>query len=171
MARGIFMKIFKRFAAVLMILAMGALAACANAPRETETAPAEQTAIEADSILCFGGDEGSAKLVQYFAEGKAPEEATFLYDQMGSNPEITVTDPEQIRELYRLLSLVTVAGETDMSVTDCYHYIQFKLAEDLYVHYSFEGSEIWRLEEKSYTIENNNKLFSFMQELTEEYGS
>ena len=121
------------------------------------------------SLLHFNDDDGSAKLVQYFDDGNVPEEAAFLYDQMGSNPEITITDPEKIQELYQLLSMVTVTGVTNESITDCYHFVQFKLADDLYIHYSFEGSEIWCYGEHSYSIENSKKLFDFMNELTEEY--
>ena len=166
------MKILKRFIAVLLVMMMGTLTACTQpaAESETDTEPAEQIIVEsADSILYFNDDEGLAELVQYFKDGNVPEEATFLYDQMGSNPEVTITDPEKIRELYQLLSMVTVAGETNESITDCYHYIQFKLADDLYIRFSFEGSEIWCYEKQNYSIENSKKLFSFMQKLTAEY--
>ena len=167
------MKIFKRFIPpALMVLIIGLLTSCGSTGPEAgeNQEPSVKIVIEnEESILYFNDDEGTAKLIQCFESGSVPEEATFLYDQMGSNPEITITDPEKIRELYRLLSVVTVTGETDESVTDCYHYVQFKLAEDCYIHYSFEGSEIWCYEKHSYSIENSNKLFSYMCELTEEY--
>ena len=170
--KGAFMRNFKQFITVLTILAIGLLTACGNPAEEPEaaTVSTEPVKIEtAESILYFNDDEGSAKLVQYFEDGNVPEEATFLYDQMGSNPEITITDPETIRELYRLLSMVTVSGETNESITDCYHYVQFKLAEDCYIRYSFEGSEIWCYGKQNYSIENSGKLFKFMGNLTREY--
>ena len=167
------MKLSKQFIFVLMVLTIGLLTACKNTSPKVEENP-ESTAqiiseVAEKSLLCFNDDEGSAKLIQYFESGNVPEEATFLYDQMGSNPEITITDPEKIQELYQLLKSVTVIGETNESITDCYHYIQFKLAEDCYVHYSFEGSDIWCYGEQNYSIDNSKKLFAFMNELTDEY--
>ena len=167
------MKLYKQFIFVMMVLTIGLLTACKNTAPKVEENP-EPTAqiiseVAEKSLLCFNDDEGSAKLIQYFENGNVPEEATFLYDQMGSNPEITITDPEKIQELYQLLKSVTVIGETNESITDCYHYIQFKLAKDCYIHYSFEGSEIFCCGEQNYSIDNSKKLFAFMNELTDEY--
>lgn len=167
------MKLSKQFIFVLMVLTVGLLTACDNTAPKVEANPEPTAQIISESaeksFLYFNDDEGSAKLIQYFENGNVPEEATFLYDQMGSNPEITITDPEKIQELYQLLKSVTVIGETNESITDYYHYIQFKLAEDCYVHYSFEGSEIWCCGEQNYSIDNSKKLFAFMNELTDEY--
>ena len=76
-----------------------------------------------DGIL----SNGSAELIQYFKNGNVPEEANALYDQMGSNPEITITDAETIKELYKYLGMVKVDGETNESITDCYHYVHGSL--------------------------------------------
>ena len=118
------------------------------------------------SILHFNDDEGSAKLIKAFEDGNIPSEVSFMYDQMGSNPEITVKDPDTIKALYNALSKVTVGGKTFMSVTDCYHYIQFKLAEDEYVLYRFEGTDIWSYNKKNYNISNSKALFNMMYDLT-----
>lgn len=161
------MKYKNLFILILLLFTTALLSACGQAePEPTAVVTTEKTG---NSILKYNEDEGSATLLQFFKDGNVPEEATFLYDQMGSNPEITITDPEQIRELYELLSMVTVVGKTNESITDCYHYVQFKLAEDCYIHYSFEGSEIWCYGQQNYAIENSKKLFAFMNELTEEY--
>ena len=167
------MRFSKLFIPVLMVLTMGLFTACDNTATEVETNPEPTAQIisetQGKSLLYFNDDEGSAKLIQYFEDGNVPEEAIFLYDQMGSNPEITITDPEKIQELYQLLRMVTVIEETNESITDCYHYIQFKLADDCYIHYSFEGSEIWCYGEQNYSIDNSKKLFAFMSGLTDEY--
>lgn len=167
------MKLSKQFIFVLMVLTIGLLTACDNTALKIEEI-LEPTAhiiseVAEKSLLYFNDDEGSAKLIQYFESGNVPEEVIFLYDQMGSNPEITLNDPNRIQELYHLLKSVTVIGETNESITDCYHYIQFKLAEDCYVHYSFEGSDIWCYGGQNYSIDNSKKLFAFMNELTDEY--
>lgn len=124
--------------------------------------------IPADSILTYNGDEGSAKLIACFESGNMPEEVSFLYDQMGANPEITTRDADTIRDVYDLLKKVEVTGETQMSITDSYHHIRFKLAEDLSVFYSFEGSDIWCCGGKNYSLSNSRELFAAMQKLTNE---
>lgn len=148
---------------VLLVVMSCLLIACGKTEPEAEAAAA------AESILLFQEDEGSAELTAYFKDGKIPEEVNILYDQMGSNPDITITDADTIQELYRLLSKVEVTGKSEMSITDCYHHIQFKLADDLYIYYSFEGSEIWCYRGQNYNIRNSTRLFRYMQELTEEY--
>lgn len=152
-----------KFLAVLLALLAVLLAACGKTETKVETTEAAQ------SILLFQEDAGSAELIAFFEEGKVPEEANILYDQMGSNPDITITDAETIQELYRLLSKVEVTGKSDTSITDCYHHVQFKLGENRYIYYSFEGSEIWCYGGENYAIQNSGKLFRYMQELTEEY--
>ena len=124
--------------------------------------------IPANSILAYNSDEGSAKLIAFFESGNVPEEVNFLYDQMGANPEITIHDAAVIQNLYDLLKSVEVTGETQMSITDCYHYIQFKLADDLSILYRFEGSEIWCCGDKNYSLTNSRELFNAMQKLTGE---
>ena len=78
-------------------------------------------------IFIYILSNGSAELIQYFKNGNVPEEANALYDQMGSNPEITITDAETIKELYKYLGMVKVDGETNESITDCYHYVHGSL--------------------------------------------
>ena len=158
------------FVCVLLVLALCLLTACGSkdASAKSDPSAAAQTATAGTSLLRYNEDEGSMKLIQAFEEGNIPEEVVFRYDQMGANPEITVTDPETIQELYRLLGAVTVTGVTNESITDCYHFIQFKLADDLYISYSFEGEDIWCYGKTNYAIENSKKLFNYMLNLTEE---
>ena len=50
-----------------------------------------------------------------------------------------------------------------------YHHVQFKLADDDYIYYSFEGSEIWCCGTKRCSINDNANLFGYMRDLTDEY--
>ena len=162
------MKYCKHLILMLLVLMMGLLAACGQSEPKEETGSGS-SGIPADSILFYNDDEGSAELIQYFAEGNVPEEANILYDQMGSNPDITITDADTIKELFDRLSKVEVVRETNESITDCYHHVQFKLADDHYIYYSFEGSEIWCCGTKRCSINDNANLFGYMEDLTYEY--
>lgn len=190
----VYVKYCKYFLLSLLIIMIGSLTACgqqktASEPQsepvpesgpvsesssasETEPAPDSKTTnastFPINSILYFNDDKGSAELIQYFEDGNVPKEANALYDQEGGNPEITITDAETIKELYKYLGMIKVDGETDMGLTDGYHHVQFKLADDHYIYYSFEGTDIWRYGGKNYSISNSNKLFGLIKELTAE---
>ena len=162
------MKYCKHLILMLLVLMMGLFAACGQSEPKEETGSGS-LGIPADSILLYNDDEGSAELIEYFAEGNVPEEANILYDQMGSNPDITITDADTIKELFDRLSKVEVVRETNESITDCYHHVQFKLGDDDYIYYSFEGSEIWCSGTKRCSINDNADLFGYMRDLTDEY--
>ena len=162
------MKYCKHLILMSLVLMMGLFAACGQSEPKEET-ESGSLGIPADSILFYNDDEGSAELIEYFEEGNVPEEANILYDQMGSNPDITITDPDTIKELFDRLSKVEVVRETNESITDCYHHVQFKLADDDYIYYSFEGSEIWCCGTKRCSINDNANLFGYMEDLTYEY--
>lgn len=172
----VYVKYCKYFLLSLLVMVTGSLAACGQQKTESEPEPESEskttntTVFPVNSILYFNDDEGSAELIQYFQNGNVPEEANVLYDQMGSNPEITITDAETIKELYKYLGMVKVDGETNESITDCYHYVEFKLADDHYIYYSFEGENIWSYGGKNYNISNSGKLFDLIKELTDEYA-
>ena len=169
-------KYFKYLFLGLLVMMTGLLAACGQKKTgtepesETESKTTNDKEFSGESILYFNDDEGSAELIQYFADGNVPEEANALYDQMGGNPGITITDAETIKELYKYLGMVKVEGETNESITDCYHYVEFKLADDNYIYYSFEGENIWSYGGKNYSISNSGKLFDLIKELTDEYA-
>ena len=172
----VYVKYCKYFLLSLLVMVTGSLAACGQQKTESEPEPESEskttntTVFPVNSILYFNDDEGSAELIQYFQDGNVPEEANVLYDQMGSNPEITITDAETIKELYKYLGMVKVDGETNESITDCYHYVEFKLADDHYIYYSFEGENLWSYGGKNYSISNSGKLFDLIKELTDEYA-
>lgn len=172
----------------LLVMMTGSLAACGQKETTPESEPGSASVSEPvsasepasasnitnastfpiNSILYFNDDKGSAELIQYFEDRNVPEEVNALYDQEGGNPEITITDAETIKELYKYLGMVKVDGETDMGLTDGYHHVQFKLADDRYIYYSFEGTDIWRYGGKNYSISNSDKLFGLIKELTAE---
>ncbi len=87
------MKHCKYLVVLLLVLMVGLLTACGKPE------PKVETEVSAKSILLFHDDVGSAELTAYFKEGKVPEEANILYDQMGSNPNITITDADTIQKL------------------------------------------------------------------------
>ena len=169
----VYVKNFKYLLLSLLVVMTCLLAACGqkktDSKEEPEIKTTNATESSVSSILYFNDDEGSAELIQYFKDGNVPEEANALYDQMGSNPEITITDAETIKELYQYLSMINVDGETNESLTDCYHYVQFKLTDDHYIYYSFEGTNIWRYGGKNYRISNSEKLFNLIKDLTNEF--
>ena len=170
----VYVKHCKYLFLVLFVMMVGSLSACGQKKTESEPEPEPESKttnaseFPVNSILYFNDDEGSAELIQYFKDGNVPEESNALYDQMGSNPEITITDAETIKELYKYLGMVKVDGETNESITDCYHYVQFKLKDDHYIYYSFEGENIWSYGGKNYSISNSGKLFGLIKELTDE---
>lgn len=184
----VYVKYCKYFLLALLVVMIGSLAACGQQKTESEPksesasasepAPTSEPASASNitnastfpinSILYFNDDAGSAELIQYFEDGNVPEEANALYDQEGGNPEITITDAETIKELYKYLGMIKVDGETDTGLTDGYHHVQFKLADDHYIYYSFEGTDIWRYGGKNYSISNSGKLFGLIKELTDE---
>ena len=74
--------------------------------------------------------------------GLIPQSANVLYDQSGSRPDVDVTDEETIRQIYAGLCRIEAVGETDMSVTDCYHHVIFTLQDGTQVQFAFESEEI-----------------------------
>lgn len=124
-----------------------------------------------DSILTFDGDKASTQLVEDMLEGKTPTSCTVLYDQMGALPSVTVTDAKTIREVYKKLARMHVAGETDMSITDSYHSVSFELADGTRASYSFEGEGILVRGKKNYAVTDNGNLWSYVRSLQEKYLS
>lgn len=121
--------------------------------------------IETTSILHFQNDEGGAKLAADMEAGNIPTECNVLYDRMGALPDVTVTDPETITELYDLLSVVHVVGESNMSITDSYHHISFTLQDGTRVSYGFEGEGNLVLGKTAYFVAGDGPLWSFVRQL------
>jgi len=137
-----------------------------TAPRVTGTNQIS-TRLPDDSILLFQDNEGGAALIAAMNDGQIPLEAYAMYDEMGSRPEVTLTDQELIIALYNYLAHVRVPGEPGMYVTDCYHYVGFKLQDETYVTFRFEDSNlVWGPE--NYAIEDDGALWSYIRALQDE---
>ena len=117
-------------------------------------------------ILVFDQSEGAKKLMTAFDEGTI-ESVTVLYDEMGANEPYETTDQDEIRAVYKALKNLTVTGESDMSITDCYHYVVFNFADGGSYGYHFEGTDLLVYDNSNYAIEGGGDLFTFMREKCE----
>ena len=122
-----------------------------------------------DSILTFNDDEASAQLVEDMREGKTPKSCTVLYDQMGARPSVTVTDARTMRDVYKKLARMHVAGETNMSMTDSYHLVSFELQDGTTATYRFEGEGVLAQKDHNYAVEDQGGLWAYVQKLQEQY--
>ena len=119
-------------------------------------------------ILLFRDDAGAAKLAADMEAGRIPAECRAMYDEMGSRPEVTVTDPETITELYNRFSKMTVGAPSNISITDCYHYISFLLQDGTQVGWSFEGTGILCVGQENYEVKDEGNLWFVVRGLQEE---
>ena len=152
----------RKISACLMIaiLALSSLlAACGQ-----KTAPAQESV----PILSFQDDESTAKLVSDMEAGKLPAECYVMYDEMGSRPEVQVTDPEMLKEIYKRFSQMTVGAKTDTSVTDSYHYIIFILQDGTEVSWGFEGTGLLSRGQENYEVSDEGGLWEYVRRLQEE---
>ena len=136
-------------------------------PGETET----EDPVSYVPILDFEGIPGGKKLKEDMEAGRIPVECNVLYDQMGSLPDVTVTDPATITKIYELLSEMTVGPESNMGVTDAYHHVYFKLQDGTYVGYSFETAALLSVggsEYKNYETGGSMEVWRYVRELQDE---
>lgn len=137
----------------------------------------DKNGIPANSILSHPSRGDAVMLKEEMDEGKIPAQCSVLYDAGGSRPSVTVTDPEDITELYERLLQMEVGRKTDDSMTDSYHFIGFELQDGSWVSWSFEGAEILCTEGKeeictdnfNYHVEDKGNLWSMVYYLQEEY--
>lgn len=100
------------------------------------------TEIPADSVLFFQNNEGGAMLIADMNAGKVPTSCNVLYDEGGSLPDVTVTDPEVITAIYNYLAHVRVSNEEGSYITDAYHHVSFAMQDGTYVTFRFEGGDL-----------------------------
>ncbi len=124
-----------------------------------------EPAISGDSIVNFQNEKGFVKLREDMKNGDIPIECNVLYDEEGSRPDVTVTDQETIRNIYGQLADITVGDKTDMSVTDSYHHITFRLRNDTYVSFYFEGEDIFCCGDDNYTVSGSRNLWNTVRQL------
>ena len=114
-------------------------------------------------ILVFDKSDGARQLMTAFDEGTIVS-AEVLYDQMGGNEPYKTTDQEEIRTIYKGLKNITVKGKSNMSVTDCYHYVFFTFEDGSSYGYRFEGTDLLVYGSDNYDIAGGEGLFGFMRE-------
>lgn len=124
-----------------------------------------EPAVSENSIVNFQNEKGFVKLREDMKNGDIPIECNVLYDEEGSRPDVTVTDQETIRNIYGQLADITVGDKTDMSVTDSYHHITFRLRNDTYVSFYFEGEDIFCCGEDNYTVSGSRNLWNTVRQL------
>ena len=113
-------------------------------------------------IFVFDKSEGAKTLMTAFDEGTIVS-AEVLYDQMGANAPYQTTDQEEIRTIYKALKNITVKGKSDMSITDCYHYVFFTFEDGTSYGYRFEGTDLLCYGSDNYDIAGGGDLFGFMR--------
>lgn len=143
------------------------LVSCQN---ETEDSPAEteQVSVLGDSI--FAVVPSSDALVSDMEEGRVPEYANVLYDEMGARPEVDVTDPGVISEIYDGLSKIKIESSNGMGCTDSYHHVYFRLQDGTEVSFGFEGSETLCVGRDRYEVSGGDELWSLVRSLQEAEG-
>ena len=111
-----------------------------------------EPAVSENSIVNFQNEKGFVKLREDMKNGDIPM-------------DVTVTDQETIRNIYGQLADITVGDKTDMSVTDSYHHITFRLRNDTYVSFYFEGEDIFCCGEDNYTVSGSRNLWNTVRQL------
>lgn len=163
-----FRTINRGFVLLLVLCCMVFVGGCSQSAEPTDTGSGDVTEsvignIPENSILAFTGDELNGAM----AAGEIPVSCSVLYDEMGSRPEVTVTDEELIKDLYNRLGHITIKGETNTSITDAYHHISFELRAGTVVTYNFEDT-LWCHNGINYETEGSGRLWSKVRELQEE---
>ena len=121
--------------------------------------------LDESSILFFQGDEGAERLAANMAANQIPAECNVLYDQMGSRPDVTVTDPATIAQIYDLVRGIQVIGPSGMSITDSYHHVSFKLQDGTQVGFAFEGEGNLVAGKTNYLVVGDSQLWSLVRRL------
>lgn len=126
---------------------------------------AVQSAIPENSVVNFQKEKGYVKLQEDMKNGDIPIECNVLYDEDGARPDVTVTDPDMIREIYGQLADITVGDKTSERVTGKYHHITFRLRNDTYVSFYFEGDDLFCRGEDNYTVSGSKNLWNSVRQL------
>lgn len=136
-----------------------------NPPTQNSGSNASGSLFPEDSILNFQNDKAFARLQEDVNKGNVPVECNVLYDEGGSRPDVTVTDQDSIREIYNQLADITVGEKSSQSVTDSYHHITFRLRNDTYVSFYFEGEDLFCWGKDNYTVSGGENLWNTVRKL------
>ena len=148
----------------LLLITMMLLVSCGGI-EDSEQSSKPLPSSDVKSIL---QDESAAQLIHDMEEGIIPAECRVMYDAMGSRPEVVITDPEIITEVYNRLGEMLIGGETNESITDCYHYVIFVLQDGSKVGWNFEGEGILCRGQTNYEVVDPGTLWNMVQSMQEE---
>ena len=121
--------------------------------------PSTGSEIAENSIVNFKNDKAYARLKSDMEKGDTPIECNVLFDVGGARPDVTVTDEAKIKEIYDQLAKITVGEKSTRSVTDSYHHITFRLRNDTYVSFYFEGEDLFCWEKDNYAVSGGSALW------------
>lgn len=121
--------------------------------------PSTGSEIAENSIVNFKNDKAYARLKSDMEKGDTPIECNVLFDVGGARPDVTVTDEAKIKEIYDQLAKITVGEKSADSVTDSYHHITFRLRNDTYVSFYFEGEDLFCWEKDNYAVSGGSALW------------
>ena len=136
-----------------------------NSQGQNTGSKASGSVLPEDSILNFQNDKSFARLQADMEKGDIPLECNVLYDEGGSRPDVTVTDKDSIKEIYNQLADITVGGKSSQSVTDSYHHITFRLRNDTYVSFYFEGEDLFCWGKDNYEVSGGKNLWNTVRKL------
>ncbi|MCI7505667.1 MAG: hypothetical protein MSA55_06805 [Coriobacteriaceae bacterium] len=154
------------FLVISSIVVLPLLFSCAASGEPTESGTLSGSGGAGDSPGSIVALPGYERLVGDMEAGLIPQSANVLYDQSGSRPDVDVTDEETIRQIYAGLCRIEVVGETDVSVTDCYHHVIFTLQDGTQVKFAFESEEILDCGgNRRYSVTDGGELWSLVRDL------
>ncbi len=121
------------------------------------------------SVVKFDAIQNADRLVADMKTNVIPVSCAVCYDEMGSRPTVTVSDPETIKQIYSLLSNVTVEGPSQESITDSYHYVCFELLDGTKVSFNFEGERLLSLGRENYSVSGGGPLWQLVRQIQDDY--
>ena len=161
-----------RVAVTLFALALALCLGCTKPAEEAtgvEPAPAGSegsdegpvTIVEGTPLIWFVDTDEVAQLRSDMQEGRIPTSCNVLYDQSGTLPDVTVTDPDTIKAIYELVQgMVVPESGRAMSVTDSYHHVIFTLQDEGVHNLYWNG--------KNYPVANDDGLWALVRQLQDE---
>lgn len=122
--------------------------------------------VSLESVLNLDVVKNIDKLNNDMKEGNMPKSCDVLYDEMGSHPNVTVTDPDTIRTIYEELGEIKVDPKGPVvCVTDSYHHVVFKLQDETIVAFNFDGVQTLTTGSEEYCVTGGGALWNHVRDL------
>ncbi|MBR0404344.1 MAG: hypothetical protein IJI68_03945 [Eggerthellaceae bacterium] len=128
-----------------------------------------ETDIPESSILLFDESRYSGALRYDMEHGKIPLRCNIWSNEEGDLLSVDVVDPDQIVQIYNLLSKMTVVEKSDMSVLDSGYRLMFYLTNGWEVPYSFEDRNLLGTEDGNYIVQGGEELWGLVDQIQAEY--